>query len=358
MKIFQLILNDSASPDFRYAIELYNGINIYFQEYTITQYILNENQILSKSVIDLMNTYDYVFIHNLDNDKNHYIQLYKYVFTKKVLFITNQQSKKFLSKINLEYIHPLLFSCYKIVINKDITDLVNTINKLSDKADITDRLIQFDYIYNPNYSVIENIKNKEIIQISNKGLNSKYELFIDMFLNKKDYLNNFIWKIYGVEKNIQTLSIDKLFIDKETNTPSLITNTDINIIDKDKINLYGVLSNNQLTDILDNAYFACCFDNFNFINYTILDIIYNGTIPIFNIKYAKNIKINNKQSIYDIINGIYIDDKILIDDKIFIQMNKYISSINTYKSTVIRNINICNKLYDPKTNITKLFNQL
>ena len=39
-------------------------------------------------------------------------------------------------------------------------------------------------------------------------------------------------------------------------------------------------------------------------------------------------------------------------------MNKYISSINTYKSTVIRNINICNKLYDPKTNITKLFNQL
>ena len=199
MKFFQLILHNSPSADLRYAEELYNGICVYFPEYDINKYILDDENNLSEAIINLINTCDYLFIHNLGNNKNYYKQLCELITCKKILFITNQSLKKFLSKINLEYIELLLNSCYKIVLNQHINGLVKTIMTLA-KQDITNKLIQLDYIYEPDYNIINNIKNKEIIQISNKGLDSKYELFINLFENKQNYFNDFIWKIYGVEK--------------------------------------------------------------------------------------------------------------------------------------------------------------
>lgn len=358
MKIFQIILSDIPSSDIRYANELYNGISVNFPECTINQYMLDKNNELTKTVIDLINTYDYLFIHNLGSDKDNYIKLYKFIKCKKILFIPNQDVKRFISKINIEYMHPLITSCYKIVLNKDIKELVDTVTKLSNKENIDKKLVQLDYIYNTDYTVVNDIKEKEIIQISNKGLNSKYDLFINLFIDKKEYFKDFIWKIYGVEKNIQTLSIDNLYINKKTNKESNITNFNEDVIDTDKINIYHTVNNEELKEILYKSYFACCFDNFDFMNYTILDIIYSGTIPVFNINYAKKIKINNKQSVYDIINAIYINDNADISDNLLISVNKYIQSVNSYKSLVLRNINKCNQLYDPKTNITKLFNNI
>ena len=293
--------------------------------------------------------------YGLNNNYEQYVQIVKYITTKKILFITNQNYKKFISHINLEYIKPLLNTCYKIVLNKNITKLFETIsNFVEDK----DKFIQLDYIYIPNYTVINIPKTKEIIQISNKGLNSKYELFIKLFENKQDYFKDFVWKIYGCEKNIQTLSIDKLYINKDTNEESDLTNFNTSFIYRNKINVYPVINNNTLKTNILNSYFACCFDNFDYINYTLLDIIYNGTIPIFNIKYAKNIKINSKQSIYDVIKGIYIDEKEIINNDLLINMNKYIQSESSYKSLTLKNIKVCDQLFNPKTNITKLFNNI
>ena len=357
MKFFQLILHNSPSADLRYAEELYNGICVYFPEYDINKYILDDENNLSEAIINLINTCDYLFIHNLGNNKNYYKQLCELITCKKILFITNQSLKKFLSKINLEYIELLLNSCYKIVLNQHINGLVKTIMTLA-KQDITNKLIQLDYIYEPDYNIINNIKNKEIIQISNKGLDSKYELFINLFENKQNYFNDFIWKIYGVEKNIQTLSIDKLYIDKSTNTDSTLTNFNTNIISNSQINVYPTIDNQTIKDIIYNTFFICCFDNYDFINYTILDIIYSGSIPVMNTKYAKNIKINDKQSIFAILHGVYIDDKKIINDTTLIEMSKYIQSIKTYQSLALRNIKLCDQLFNPKRNITKLINNI
>ena len=358
MKIFQLILSEIPSADIRYANELYNGIKIYFPEVETKRYIINQKNILTQDIINEINTYEYTFIHGLNNDQELYIQLYKSIYNKKIVFITNQNYKKFLSSINKEYIHFLLSSCDKIVFNKNIENLYNSINKLLEPYDLSHKFVQLQYIYNPDYTVMDIPKHKEIIQISNKGLDSKYDLFINLFQHKENYLDSFIWKIYGVEKNIQTLSIDKLFIDKETNTISDLTNLNTNTISKTKINIYPVITNNQSKDILLNSYFGCCFDNYQYINYSILDIIYSGTIPIFNIKYAKKIKINNKQSIYDILDGIYINDNSLINTEIITLINKYINSPNTYKSIVQKNIKICDKLFNPKQNIEQLFKNI
>lgn len=353
MKIFQLILSNKISGDLRYATELRIGMHMKFKDIQFDYKIITEE--LIKEDIQLINTYDYVFIHNIENNKNQYIQIINDIKIKKILFIANQNIKKLISKINSEYFKELLNSCYKIVLNKNIKQLTDYFYKLSiDNS----KLIQLEYIYNADYTVIDIPKHKEIIQISNKGLNSKYELFIKLFENKQEYFKDFIWKIYGCDKNIQTLSIDKLFIDKKTNKQSKITNTNIDYIIKDKLNIYSTISNYSLKNIILNTFFACCFDNFNYINYTILDIIYNGTIPVFNINYAKNIKINSKQSIYDVIKGIYIDEMEVINNDLLINMNKYIKSESTYKSLALRNIKICDQLFNPQKNITNLLNNI
>lgn len=353
MKIFQLILSDKISGDLRYANELCIGMHIYFKDIQFDYKIINTE--LSEDDINLINTYDYIFIHNIENNRKQYNQLINNITTKKVLFIANQNVKKFISKIDIEHIGDLLSSCYKIVLNKNIKPLYDYINKLTiDES----KLLQLEYIYNSDYTVINIPKHKEIIQISNKGLNSKYDLFIKLFENKQNYFKDFIWKIYGCEKNIQNLSIDKLFIDKKTNKESNITNINNQILSKEKINIYPIIHNGSLKSIILNTFFACCFDNFDYINYTILDIIYNGAIPVFNIKYAKNIKVNSKQSIYDVIKGVYIDDKKLIMDSTIIEMTKFIQSESTYKALSLRNIKICDQLFHPKKNITNLLSKL
>ena len=357
MKIFQLICTNKISSNLRYAEELYNGILQYFNDYQIDKYNLDNNE-LSIEIIDKINTYDYLFIHNLGNNKDLYLQLINDIKCKKILFITDTNFKKFILNINQSYIEELLLSFYKIVLNVNNQELVNNINKLTNNQYKQENIIQLNYIYNGDPSIINYEKDKEIIQISNKGLKSKYELFIDLFEHKQNYFDGFIWKIYGVEKNIQTLSIDKLFIDKKTNTPSNITNFDNDKIDNDKINVYKPIEDKYFKSTIIKSYFACCFDNYDYINYTILDIIYNGIIPVFNIKYAKKIKVNDKQSLYDIIDAIYIDDSELINNDLLVNMNKYIKSINTYKSIILRNINKCNQLFNSKINIEKLIKKI
>ena len=351
MKIFQLILKNCQYDDLRYAQELYNGIVNYAEDYDIYQYTLNTDELLQKE-IDLINIYDYVFIHGLDSNKDNYISLYKNVSTKKILFIAEQNYKKFLTYINIEYIHLLIKNCYKVVFNTCIDNMHKLLYTFNDNS--ASNFLHLDFIYNVDPTCISKPHNKEIIQISNNGLNSRYDIFINLFIYKKNLFSDFIWKLYNVTKNIQTLSIDKLFIDKQTGNTSQITNFDTSNIINNRINVYNDLSNNDKFNLLSSAYFACVFDKYTYINYTILDIICNGTIPIFYTKYASKIMINDKQSIYNIIKGIYIDDSTKFNDELYTSVHKYIISENTYKSIALKNINICNNVFNPQKIVKEL----
>ena len=356
-------MSDKLNDDLQYANELYNAVNIYYSEQIeIKQLVIKNINDLSDSLINIINTYDYMFIHCINNlDKNTYIRLYKNINCKKILFIIEQNIKIFNLTYDLTLLRPLLLNCYKICIYKYSKDIKTTICNLlnNDNELLNTLLVDIDYIYNFDKVNVEDIiKDKEISLLSNKGLHTKYDIFINMFMNRGIYLNDFYWNIYGVEKNIQTMSIDNLFINKQSNTKSIITNFDTNNLCYNKINVFGDLNSNIIKHVIEHSAFICYFDSVNNIKYSLLNIIANGAVPIFYINYAKNIHINDKQTLYDLNCGIYIGDNFIHDTNTIILLNKYLMSNNTYKNLLLKNIKTFKQLFNVEKTLINLLNNI
>ena len=356
MKIFQLIFSDKLTDDLQYANELYDAINTYYKNsIEINRININKDFALNDNIIDMINNvYDYVFIHCINNlDRSIYNKLYKDITIKKILFIVETNVKEFKLNYDLHELPLLLLNCHKIFVNKYSIDIKKLIYNIDNS--ISQNLIDLEYICNFDKIQINDISNnKEISFILYKTAQSKYDMYINMFMNKKNYLTDFYWNMYGVVKNIQTMAVDNLFINKKTNKKSDITNFDIENLCLDKINIFKDINN----DIIKNAMFICDFNDIRYINYSLLNIISNGTIPIFYINYAKNIHINPKQTLYDINCGIYIDDDFTNNENILITLNKYIISSNTYKSLLIKNIKIFKQLFNTETTLKNLLNDI
>lgn len=359
MRIFQLIFSDKLNDDLQYANELYDALNIYYSDtIEVNRLVLNNPSEFSNELINIINLYDYLFIHCINNlDRESYMKICRNIHIKKILFIVDSNIKEFNLKYDLTMMRSLLLCCNRVVVNKYGVEIKNNLIKLLNNFDQT--IIDLDYICNFDKVMVEDIvKNKEISLISNKGLLAKYDIFINMFTHKEKYLNDFYWNIYGVTKNIQTMSIDNLYINTKTNEKSKITNFDTSNLCLDKINVFGEIDNETNNKVIEQSMFICCFDNPVYINYSLLNVIASGAIPVFYTNYAKNIHINQKQTLYDINCGIYIDDDFISKDDTIIMLNKYIISQNSCKSLIIKNKKIFKQLFNTENIIKNLLDNI
>ena len=349
MKIVQLIANNLPNTSYRYATELnkqLNKLGIDTEIITLDDFDFNDD------TCNLLNTYEYCFIHSLPKNPSIYGILLNRIKIKKVLFITDINIKQWHNSISLSNIGNLLRGSTNIVINELATDIINEISHLIGENNFNEKFVNLKFIYdfsNLSFNTIDYKKN-EISLISNKGIRSNYELFINLFehINNKDL----IWHIYGVSKNIQTMSVNNLYINKDTNQKSLLTNFS-NEIDNTKINVHGVIDEETCNNVIASNLFIANFDITNILSYTLIDIISHGTIPILNEEIAKKIKVNKSQSLYDLKCGIFINSKTL-DDNIYIQINKLLLSKNTYLQMLNKNINIFKQLFNAEQIVNKL----
>ena len=349
MKIVQLIANNLPNTSYRYAIELNNQL----VKFNIDAEIISLDNIdFNDDIINILNSYEYCFIHSLPKIPNIYGILLNRIKIKKVLFITDINIKQWHNSISLSNIGNLLRGTTNIVINELATDIINEISRLIGENNFKEKFVNLKFIYdfsNISFNSIDYKKN-EISLISNKGIRSNYELFIKLFEKFKD--KNLIWHIYGVTKNIQTMSVNNLYINKETNQKSLLTNFSNEIL-TDKINVHEPIDNQTCNDIISNNLFIANFDITNILSYTLIDIIGHGSIPILNEEIAKKIKINKSQSLYDLKCGIFINSKTL-DENINIQINKLLLSKNSYIQMLNKNINMFKQLFNAEQIVNNL----
>lgn len=351
MKIIQ-ILNDSKNKHInRYVEELSLGIEKYTTNESVVYYLHDnlELDILPDS-LNIINSFDCIFIHSLPkkdykpilNKLIHNIQIYK------VLFIHCHNIKELYNNFNISYLKTLVNMCNKIVIYYDAPKIYDEFIKLFGE-DIIQKIIQLPLIYNIKYLDISiNDKKNNISLLSDKGIISNYNIFIDMFEKLKDKYQ-FIWKIYGVEKNIQTLSYKKLF---DCN----ITNYDTTIIDSSKINVYDSVDYDNYLDVIDTSFFICDFDNIKYLSYYLLDSIACTTIPIILENSAKQIYIAENQTLFDIKCCIYVNDNNY--DEIQLLINRYTKSPNTYINQCIKNRKIIEQVLPAEKIINNLFDNI
>ena len=352
MRIFQLLNNSKNYHINRYVSELEIAVNK-FTDYLIFTYLLsgsNEDKYplihMNKNSIDFMNTCDYIFIHSLPNQQSK--ELYDILYSlnsKIILFIHYNTIKELYNNVDIDYFKSILSLSYKVVIYKN--DIIY--NELLKYINI-DKIIKLDLIYNSLPLNFEH-KTNQIGMISNRGLKTNYSLFLKMFEMFKNDINC-DWFLYGLVKNIQTMSIPNLYYD-EFGNPSKITNTNINYIDKNKINIYPNIDYDQ---ILDQIMFVVDFDSFDYLTYTMIDVLSGKSILIIDINQAKRIKINSKQSLYDLNCAIYFDENNIDHYKILI--NKYFISKNSYISLCNKNQKIINQIFYPQKYIEALFNKI
>lgn len=354
MKIFQILLNKTKNSSYRYAEELYLSLSS-MENIDIDQSIIIDKSEFTPDLIDIINSYDYVFIHSISKDKDLYNILINFIKPKKILFITHTILKQWHNDINLSYIVPLLRNVSKIVINPLALDIINEIKeKLSDDQ-FNKKYVELKYVY--NFYLFNTIDKDNIISMtSNKGVRTNYDLFINLFKNKEILNRDFIWKLYGVTKNIQTYYINNLYMNNKTQRPSLITNFDTTVISKNMINVYGEIDRNTYKEVIEKSLFTCNFDNESYISYNIIDIIGNGSIPIMSKTVAQNIRINQKQTLYDLKCGIFINDA--FDEQSIITINKLVQSPNTYINTLNKHVNIFKQIFNNSETINKLLNNI
>lgn len=349
MKICQLIVNSLPNTSYRYAIELNNQLS----KVNIDAEIISlDNVDFNDDLINTLNTYEYCFIHSLPKVPSIYSLLLNKIKIKKVLFITDINIKQWHNSISLSNIGNLLRGLTNIVINELAIDIINEISHLIGENNFKEKFVNLKFIYdfsNLSFNSIDYKKN-EISLISNKGIRANYELFIKLFENIKN--KNLIWHIYGVTKNIQTMSVNNLYINKETNQKSLLTNFSNEIV-TDKINIHPSIDVKTCNDIMTDNLFIADFDITNILSYTLLDIIGHGSIPILNEEISKKIKINKSQSLYDLKCGIFINSKTL-DENITIQINKLLLSKNSYIKMLNKNINIFKQLFNAEQIVNNL----
>ena len=349
MKIAQLVVNTLPNTSYRYTTELNKQLlKLGYEADIISINDINFNEDFCVK----LNTYEYCFIHSLPKSNDIYLKLINRIKIKKFLFITDMNIKQWHNSISLSNIQNLLRASSNIVINELATDIINEIEHLISKTACEEKLVNLKYIYdysNLSFNNVDN-KKKEISLISNKGIIANYELFLNLFQRNSNL--DLIWHIYGVTKNIQTMSVNNLYVNKETNQKSLITNFS-STIEKTKVNVHGMIDECTCNDIISSNLFIANFDVTSILSYTLLDIIGNGTIPILHKDIAQRIKINKSQSLYDLKCGIYIDST-SSNDETLIQINKLLSSKNTYLQFINKNIKIFNQLF----NIESIINDL
>lgn len=349
MKIAQLIANNLPNTSYRYALELNKQLELLDIDAEIIS--LDELE-FSDATCDILNTYDYCFIHSLPKNPNTYSVLINKIRVKKILFITDINIKQWHNSISLSNIGNLLRNLTNIVINELAVDIINEISHLIGVNNFNDKFVNLKFIYDFkefNNDIFNN-KVNEISLISNKGIRANYELFINMF--EQLNLRNLTWHIYGVTKNIQTMYVNNLYINKKTNQKSLITNFS-NDIDNDKINVHPSVDNETCNEIIKSNLFIANFDVTNILSYTLLDIIGHGAIPVLNEDIAKKIKINKVQTLYDLNCAVYVNSKTL-DDNLYVQINKLLLSQNTYLQMLNKNIRIFKQLF----NVQNIVNEL
>ena len=182
MKIFQILLDKAKNSSYRYAQELYESLS------NMDNIDIEKSEILDRSeitpaLIDIINSYDYVFIHSISKDKELYNILINFIKPKKILFITHTILKQWHNDINLSYINVLLKSVYKIVINPLAEDIIKEIKQQISEEQFNKKYIELKYIY--NFYLFNAInKDNTISMVSNKGIRTNYDLFINLFKNK------------------------------------------------------------------------------------------------------------------------------------------------------------------------------
>lgn len=361
MKILQ-IFNDNKNKHInRYINELERGIkNI--NNIEISTYILsNENSddiypifdFSLKNIENINNNFDYIFIHSLPKtNHNIYNVLLNKISVKKILFCHYYTEKEIYNNFNINFLKELINSCYKICIYKN-EQVYNTFLKYN----ITDdKIIKIGLIY--NYPINKDIhKENQISMISSSTNNINFDLYIQMFnILKENYISSdYIFKLYGIDKTIQTLGIPNLFTDKFGN-PSKYTNINTNIIDSNKINVYPSISFEDYNKIIEKSKFIVNFDNINGFNYTLLDMFSKNTILVINEKIAKLIYINDKQTLYDLKCAIYVNS----DDfyNTILNFNKYIKSNNSYLSMCQKTNKLLYKIFDTNKYIENLIRNI
>ena len=357
MKIIQIFSDTKNTHIYRYISELDYAINNN-TEHELYTYLLNEDTEkyyklnINQNTIDFINTCDYLFIHSLPTKKNEiFTQLLYNVKINIIFFVHYNTVKEFYNNFNINYIKPIFNKCYKILIY-DNDKIYNEINNIINNT--PNKIIRQPLIYNLHSSYYEE-KENQIAMISNRGLKTDYKLYIDIFKKYHIDFSNYIWYLYGITKNIQTISVEDLYYDKNGN-PSSITNLNTKIIDKDKINIYSQMSYNEYSDLLNKIMFVVNFDKLDYITYSMLDILAGKAILIIDSNIAKKIKINSKQTLYDLNCAIYFD--VNNENDFSIIMNKYLKSKNSYISLCRKNQKIIDQVFNSNKYLQDLFNKI
>lgn len=361
MKILQIFNDTKNKHILRYIKEFETGINLYFPEITLQTYIISEDneQYLKFNTSDefinnINDNFDYIFIHSLPKSNiNIYNVLIKNIKIKKILFCHYYSVKEMYNNFSSSYINTLFNSCHKICIYESQDKIYNEIQNIIND---TNKLIQIGLVYNiPNNSITHKIH--QISMISSNNLKMDFTLYLSMFniLQKNNPSSDLIYKIYGINKSIQTLGIENLFNDKY-GKPSPYTNIDTSIIDTTKINIYPSISFEEYNKVINDSEFIVDFDNITEFNYTLLDMFSNNTVLVLPENIAKNIKINSKQTLYDLRCAIYVNT----DDfyNTILGFNKYIKSKNSYLSLCQKTNKLINQLYNSKKYIEVLFTKI
>lgn len=357
MRILQFVDNTKQNSSLRFSLSINKLFNEMEDISCDVQNINIDNMFefirdmkINEELIKHINSYDYIFVHSLPLSEEIYNIINKAIYTKIIFFINEFNINELADKTSLRAFPVFLRRCYRIFIHHDSRGIKEYIHKHIGVS-IDTHLKYFNYICESfNFDTDISYKNNDMIIISNKGLGTDFKLYLNMFLfthNLNAYKELVDWFAYGVVRNIQMISIKGFYEN---------ANEDPNIIDSNKINVRGIIPMDYCHELMKNSSFVCFFDNTTHINYTLLDIIQNGTIPIIPIDIAKKIKVNNKQTLYDIKFGILIDPQNLEDT--FIQIKSLVENKGAYIR--LRNTlnNIIRRLYDTNTIIENILNDI
>ena len=337
MKIIQLLENNKINHAYRYAHEFETAIETYHSN-NLASIIISEN--LSKEEIDDINNYDYLFIHSLYNNNETYSKIINNINIKKVLFIHEYSVQEFKYNKNSTYIQQLLYNCYKICVCGWNTALINELKKIFTPEIFEKKIIYTDLIYNfykQNW-VDYHSKNKDFLFINHSENTAKLcNKYITLYKQYKETLDISYFKLFGVSKNIQSINVNDLYVNIETQQKSQITNivSEYNEQVTDKLNIYETADYSKFQGIAKRSFIV--EDLSDNISYTILDSINSGTVIILSASLLKKYKISPTQTL-DTLDYILNEENIK-DASLFIKETQYEYNRNTVYNVFRRILN-------------------
>ena len=155
-------------------------------------------------------------------------------------------------------------------------------------------------------------------------MNNKY---ITLYKQYKDTLDISYFKLFGVSKNIQSINVNDLYVNIETQQKSQITNivSEYNEPITDKLNIYETADYSKFQGIAKRSFIV--EDLSDNISYTILDSINSGTVIILSASLLKKYKISPTQTL-DMLDYI-LNEKNIKDASLFIKETQYEYNRNT-----------------------------